>query len=267
MKILYVLCLISLVVKPAIAMDENFMEFGSKDFKNNEYKTSNWVFEFGYSHLPYELVLPEFDSKYDKVDEKENIQLSGASMAFGGQLYFGAGFSSSLKLGVSHFQSLETVTGKATEELDDEDLATYDLTQQVQTAEVTLGLEYLIDTKYLGVQPFVAFSLGKGRSSAKRDFEYDEDDTISADNPENYKVQAIEDFDYNKISLGVNFISNKGLTSYIVVSQMNINKTDREFTGRAQNQSGAVTVESTGDTAIDETSSVIVGSVGLGYMF
>jgi hypothetical protein len=249
------------------ASDENFMEFGAKDFIKDDYKTSNWLFELGYSHLPYELVLPEFEGKYDKVKEKEEVQLSGLSLGFGGQVYFGAGFSSTLKLGVTHYQAFENVEGKATEELDDENLAEYKLDQTVQTAEATLGFEYLIETRYMGIQPFVSFSLGTGKSAVQRLYEYDEDDVITTDSPEKYDVEANEEFNYNKISLGINFISSKGLTSYFTVSQMSINKTDREFKGEATNQAGAVPVESVGSTEIDETSSVTVASIGLGYMF
>jgi hypothetical protein len=244
-----------------------FMEFGAKDFLQEDYKTSNWLFEMGYSSLPYEVVMPVYDGSYDKVKAKEDLSLSGLNLGFGGQIYFGAGFSSTIKIVGTHYRAFEDVTAKAAEDID-LDLVKLDFTHEVTTAEASGSLDYLIETSYFGVQPFVAFAVGVGESKTERDYDYDGLSGGDNPNPEIYDVTSKEKFNYNKITLGLNFISKIGITSFFSVSQYSMVKTDREIKGKftTQAQQTPQRVDSESED-LNEDSSMTVASVGFGYLF
>ncbi len=244
-----------------------FMEFGANDFVQEDYKTSNWLFEMGYNYLPYEVVLPAYDGAFDNFKAEEDAKLSGLSLGFGGQIYFGAGLSTTIKIVATHYRDFEDVQSKAAEDID-LDLIDLDYKHEVSTGEASGSLDYLIETEYFGVQPFIAFAVGIGESRAERDYKYEGLSGGTNPNPEMYDVEAIERFNYNKLTLGVNFISNIGLTSYITVSQYSTVKTEREFKGEftTQSQQTAQSVDEKFED-LDEDSSETVASVGFGYLF
>jgi hypothetical protein len=257
--------IVALFLTSAVA--EDFMEFGSKNFKADQFQKSSWVFSLGYSYLEWDTVMPEYDGSFDDIADESTSYMSGVNLDFGRQFYVSSNFSATLKIILGYHVSLEEITSQAAKDLD-LDLAELDVNHEIFTGEVALSLGYLYETELVGIQPFAEFSLGTGTSRVDRDYKYD-GLTGSADvpNKEHYKVVAEESFLFSKASVGVTFIGWKGITSYIKLSAMTVNKTEREFSGSYKTQSGAETSVDEKFKDLDDTETLVTGSLGFGYLF
>ncbi len=249
------------------AVADDFMEFGSKEFKAEQFQKSSWVFNMGYTYIEWDTTMPEYDGSFDDIEDESISYMSGILFDFGRQFYISSNFSATLKLIIGYYVSLEEITSQAAEELDLE-LAELDLTHEIFTGEVALSLDYLYETSLVGIQPFVEFSLGTGKSRVDRNYKYDGlTGSPDAPNPERYKVVSEETFLFSKASVGVTFIGWKGITSYIKFSAMTINKTEREFSGYSLTQAGTEQSEDNKNKDPDYTETLLTGSVGFGYLF
>ena len=76
-----------------------------------------------------------------------------------------------------------------------------------------------------------------------------------------------EKFNYAKSSLGINFISGLGIFSYLKVTMMAMNISERETVGSYKVQSGAVTTKDEKNTNANDSLNLTTASLGFGYLF
>lgn len=262
-----ILTLMLIVISSTVIADDDFLEFGSKEFKSEQYQKSAWNFSIGYGYLEWNRVMPEFEGSFDSIEDEETAYLSGLLLDFGREFYLGSSFSVNIKAGVGYYVSLEEITQQAHKDLD-LDLAELDSSHELYTGELSLALGYLIDTKYVGIQPFIEGAFGAGMSRVDRHYEYDGlPGSADVPNPEKYKVIAEESFLYTKASLGLTIIGWKGITSHLKLTAMVISKSEREFRGRSETQAGSEISRSSKDDDLDETETIVTGSLGFGFIF
>jgi hypothetical protein len=246
------------------ASDSNsFLEFGNDDF---DAKKSAWVFNIGAEYLKYPIVLPSFSGTHHKIKDESEVETSGGALAFGGNIYLGAGISSTIKLGGFYNSNNNREVGKASDDVDI-DLANTKSNYQVSAAEVSLSLNYLVESSLVNWQPFVEYAVGRGSSNIKEEYNFD-GLTSAASDDENYKMESKETFGHNKLSLGINFISSYGLTSYFKVTRTTLNISERELKGNFKNAGDATaTALNEKNKDLDEDYEVMAASIGAGYLF
>lgn len=251
-----------------MAQGSEFMEFGAKDFKSKKMNKSKWVFDLGASQINYPTKFPnEFKGAYDTVKKEHDYESYGIQLGFGGELNLGAGISSTLKLGGFYSKNLNSVKAQASEDID-LDLASTSLSHVVYGGEASLSLNYLFETKSLGIQPFIEFGVGSGVTDIKRTYDYKGLSGSSYPDPEYYEMNIDEKFDFSRMSVGVNFISARGLVSYFKASRLAMVVSERKYEGKIQSATDTDKVPYS-DKLTDLTDSfdMLMGSVGLGFRF
>lgn len=248
--------------------DEGFMMFGDKNFANEKTEKSKWLFKFGMEYMQYVTSLPEYDGKFESISKGDKADILGFGLGFGREFYLGKGISTTFLISGVYQKSLDKKIGKAAEDID-YDLSNVRDAQYIYNYEASLSLNYLMDYKLVDVQPFVDFGAGLGKAEIEKEYIKKKEAPADSDNTtEDYDVRTKEDFLFTRIGLGVNFIHYKGFMSYMKVSSMMIQVTDRETTGNS-NLSGTTTVvdyEGT-ESNLDETEIITTAQIGMGYLF
>ena len=256
-----------LTVSTLTAGASEFMEFGAKDFKSKKLNNSKWVFDIGANYMAYPTVLPEFKGAHETIKAEQDYDVYGLGLAFGGEINFGAGFSSTIKLGGFYSKTLNEIRGQAAEDIK-LDLASTSSSHMVYGGEASGSLNYLFETKSIGIQPFVEFGLGSGIASIEKTYEYKGLSGSSDPNPEFYNIDLEENFNFARTSVGVNFISATGIVSYLKVSRLGMVVTEREYKGSIQSSSdSAKQPKNEKQTGLNESVEVMMASIGLGFMF
>lgn len=241
----------------------NFMEFGNENFDNHK---SAWVFNLGVEYLKYPIVLPSFSGTHHKVKDESEVETGGGYFALGGNIYLGAGISTTLKVGGFLNNNTDREVGKAAEEVDI-DLANTKSNYRVNGAEASLSLNYLIESSLINWQPFIEGAVGTGSSLIKEEYNFDGLTTATSDD-ELYKMESKEVFSYNKQSLGVNFISSYGIISYFKVTRTVFNISERELKGSFKKTDAAsATTVNQKNKDLEEEYEVMAASIGAGYLF
>lgn len=252
-------------VKNSIDKD-NFLNFGDAEFSKESSEKSVWIFKSGLEYLKYESSLPEYSGVHEGIEKGDKRDLWGLGISFGRDFYLTSGLSSTFSLDVSYFKSLDKENAKAAEDID-LDIANVRDGHFVYTAGGSLALNYLIDYKLVDVQPFIEFGAGLGKAEVEKDYTK-KSLTQTATDVENYSAKTVENFTYSSMSLGVNFISYKGITSYIKGTAKQIVILNRESTGKLQ-ALGSTTFTSLDNEEKDlsESKTMLSASLGLGIAF
>lgn len=256
------------VIASSNAFTSEFMEFGSKDFKEKKMDKSRWIFDIGANYMAYPTVMPNsFKGAHETIKEKDTYDVYGVNLGIGGELNLGAGISSTIKVGGFYSKTLDKNIGQAAKDIDLE-LANSSSSHMIYGGEASASLNYMIETSVIGIQPFVEFGLGTGVSDIEKSYEYKGLAGSTNPNPEYYNMNIEEGFNYAKTAAGINFISNSGIVSYIKVSNLGINVTKRESKGSIQNAGDATrTTYNEKKTDLNDTTNVMMASVGFGFMF
>jgi hypothetical protein len=241
------------------------LEVGNDQFEQEKKEKSKWLFKFGMEYLKYPIGLPDYTGENEKVREGTQEDVTGVGLAFGREFYIGKGFSTNLNLGGFYFKTLNKKSGQATKEYDIEIASVRD-GYYIYGYEAALSLNYLFDFKMVDVQPFVEFSVGTGHAEIEKMYNR-ENITASANGEEIYDVSSNEDFNFSKISFGLNFIAFKGLMSYVKASTMIVNKTSRENQGKTSVEGSGDVIINTKNDELDETEAILAGQIGIGYFF
>lgn len=261
LKVLFIAAIISL---SSFASDE-FMEFGEKGYFTKNKNKSKMLFEVGANYLDYPSGLPKFDGKHESYTSGENVGVYGLSLAFGWEQHLAGNFSSTIKIGGFYNQTVDETKGNAGDGID-LDLAYIESEHQIYGAEASISLNYLIDNSVLPVQPFTSFGLGQGHATIDEHYKFK--GVTGAADPENYDVKVEDTFTSAKITLGVNFISSRGLTSYIKASSTTLLVGERDMdatiTKNSVDQTSGI---NQGKEDINETATTVTYAMGLGFLF
>lgn len=249
------------------AYASEFMEFGNKDFKSEKLKESRWKFEIGANYVKYPTKLPAFTGTEKTFQEEEEIPIVGSEIGFGREFQIGGGFSSTFTLHAFYTKSATKDSGIASKTVDLE-MASSKTTHEVYGGDANLSINYLFENKVLNVQPFIEFGAGTGASNITGYYNYKGlTGSATTPNPETYDMSLKEKFNYAKSSIGVNFIAGLGFFSYLKVTAMAMNVSERELTGSYKVQSGATTTKDEKDTNANDSFSMTTASLGFGYLF
>jgi hypothetical protein len=247
------------------AKEAGFLNFGNKDFAKEKSDKSKWIIKSGVEHIAFQANLPEFEGIHQKFEKGDVEDIVGYGITFGREFYFGAGFSSSITLGLTYAKTLSRFSGKATPDIDEE-LAYTRKGHHVSSGEIQGSINYIFDYKIVDIQPFLEGSFGVG--SASLDYRYHREPIGTADKSEDYNVRSHENYTFTKASLGVNLIAYNGLISYLKLTTAMVVVSDREINGTT-NIAGSNTIVdvSSDEKNLGEKSSVTMASLGIGYMY
>lgn len=245
--------------------DDNFLSFGNKNYAEEKTEKGKWFLKTGMEYLRYQSTFPEYSGKHEEFEENEQEDIWGYGLYFGREIYFGAGISSSITIGAAYHKTLNKEVAKAAEDIDF-DVANTRRGHQVLSYEATMSINYLFDNKIVDVQPFIEGGIGLGNARIEKYYQRKPVESTAA--AEEYDVVTEEKFTYTKLSIGVNFISFEGISSYFKVSTILTNISERETTGDSNlfGTTAQVTYDSN-ETGLNETLSMTMASIGLGYMF
>lgn len=253
------LIFLSLLAMTSASFAAEFLEFGDKSFQAQKIESSRWVFDMGADYFDYQAVLPSYDGEHQSIKEDNTYGLYGVSLNFGREFNIVGGLSSTIKLGTFFNKTIESSTGKASEEVD-LDLASAKDDHQIFGAQAALDVNYLIETNVINLQPFIGMAVGRGQSNFTKVYRFE--GLSGASLPaEDYKVSSEETFNFTKTTVGLKLISKTGFLSFIQASQINYVKENRKLTGTIDNTK----IDS--DTNINEENSTIIGTIGFGLLF
>ncbi|MGK0368117.1 MAG: hypothetical protein ACI9QD_001258, partial [Thermoproteota archaeon] len=209
-----------------------------------------------------------FVSKKEDVNralQKENEVLPGINIGYAREMRIGKGFSWSFKLGGFYNKGWDEQVDIASADLD---VAVKNLKKDMSVygGETMVSLNYQFNAFGLTMQPFLQAGFGRALSKTNVSYEYELSTLI-----ENYKDTIDEDINFAKFGLGLNFISNSGIYSYIALHQHNFEVINRKTDGTALSSTnvsspGSATATKT-DNAVSEASKYYAFTLGFGYRF
>lgn len=256
----------SLLLAFSLSSFAGFLEVGDKQFSKTKLKESRWDIAISADMLRYGAVFPLFDGKYEQVKDGMSYDLYGANVNFGREFYFGAGFSTEIKLGVMSINNSEEKKGLGSEDVKIT-ISDLEVKHSGQLGYAGIDLGYLIETKYVIFQPFIGAEFGVGKVTAEKNYKAEAIPTIT-NSDELYDFRVVEDVNFNRLSLGVKFISFKGIYSVFKVSSTTFSPSKRVTTGTYKKYGETNTVRSDlKDTKPIKGDAEIVGSLGFGYLF
>lgn len=246
----------------------NFMEFGNVNFGRDFKEKSKWLFTLGSETIRYTATLPVYKGEHETIDDKEVNDLNGYSLSLGRDFYIGKGISTTFTLHAYYSKTLDKIIGKAASDID-LNFSETRTAHQLTAYEASLGINYLIDNKIIDVQPF--FEVGAGAGQVKVEKQYSRigfSAPNEIDGSEEYDVSVLEKFAFTRLSLGVNFISYKGLMSYIKLSSAPIVIASRETEGVTNIKGSAIfnKIDKT-EKDLNEIQNLGILSIGIGGYF
>lgn len=256
------LLLIALSFTSFLALNANavgFLEFRDDEFKAESVKEKKWLFNIGMEYLQYPTTLPEFKGEHESIKDGENYNVYGLSLGFGREFSLFGNFSTSLKLGGFYAKTMGESVGKASEELD-LDLSNVRSDHLVYGGEASASLNYLVENSVLNFQPFFEFGAGTGIANIEKEYVFEGIQGDRSD-AENYDISVDENFNYTRASLGVNFISLKGIVSYVKVTQMFMGLSKRKTKGN----DGSSNIDE--EDEAPDSKNLLAASIGFGYLF
>lgn len=237
-----------------------FLDFRDESFRKEDLKEKKWIFNMGVDYMQYPTSLPAYDGTHANIKNEENYNIFGVNLGVGREFALGAGISTTLKTGGFYNKSFERNVGKASEDID-MDLANIRTDHMVYGGEASASLNYLVENKVLNFQPFLEFGLGAGVADVEKEYTFEGIEADRSD-AEKYNVSAQEGFNYTKTSLGVNFISQQGVVSYIKATRMLMDVNQREIAGAINGEA-----QDSKEENLDENKEILSGSVGFGFLF
>ena len=245
---------------------DNFMEFGDVNFGRDFKEKSKWLIKAGSENYQYPTVLPKFKGEHESFSDNELEEINGYGLSIGRDFYIGGGISALITVGGYYAKTLDKVIGKAARDIDF-DYSETRSSHFLQAYEASIALNYLFDYKVVDVQPFIEFGAGTGLNRVEKEYStlgFTGDD----DSSEYYDVSVEEQFQFARLSLGINFISYKGLMSYFRFTSTTFIKSEREIEGSSNLRDSVVIVDyDEKENDLSETETAAMVSVGIGRYF
>lgn len=228
------------------------------------FKKKHWSFQLGIDHMEYPTVLPEYPGTFENIEDEKN-QIWGINLSFGRDIIWLGPFSTHLSVGGFYSKTFKKDVGDAAEDVDLE-LSNLRTDHMLYAGEARVALQYLFVTKYLNIRPFIEFGVGTGNASIEKEYI---NKGIATNDDEDYHVHVDEGFDYAKSSIGVQFLAQGGLISYLKVTNFGITKTSRKTKGSVK-KAGQTTItdlDSPKEDNLSESEDLLQVSLGMGYLF
>ncbi|MBC75584.1 MAG: hypothetical protein CME64_06170 [Halobacteriovoraceae bacterium] len=244
----------------SLSASASFLEYRDESFRPEDLKNKKWLFNLGVGYIDYPTSLPEFKGAHTTVPEEEKVGVYGADLGVGREFSLIGALSTSIRIGAFYNKGNENNNGKASEDVD-VDLANVRTDHLIYGAQASASLNYLFETKYFNIQPFLEFGMGQGKTEIEKEYTFD---GVQPDNSdaESYLAEMEEDFDFVKTSVGVNFISRTGIISFIKATKMSASYNEREVAGEVNGSS----LDSVQDE-FDEATDIYSGTIGMGFFF
>lgn len=245
---------------------DNFMEFGDVNFGRDFKEKSKWLVKAGSENYQYPTVLPKFKGEHESFSENELEEINGYGLSIGRDFYIGGGLSALITVGGYYAKTLDKVIGKAARDIDF-DYSETRSSHFLQAYEASIALNYLFDYRVVDVQPFIEFGAGTGLNRVEKEYS-----TLGlegeTDSTEFYDVSVEEQFQFARLSLGINFISYKGLMSYFRFTSTTFIKSERDIEGSSNLRGSAVIVNyDDKEKDLSETETAAMVSIGIGRYF
>ena len=251
-----------------VIASDNFMEFGNVNYGRNFKEKSKWMLTLGSETIRYTATLPKYKGEHVDIDGSEVNDLNGYGLQFGRDFYLGKGVSSTIKFGAYYSKTLDKIIGKGARDINI-DFSETRIAHQMSAYEGSLGLNYIFDYKVVDVQPFLEFGTGAGQIKVEKQYSrrgFPEPNETNGS--EEYDISVTESFAFTRVSLGVNFISYKGLMSYFKVSAMPIVIASRETEGITNVKGSSVFIDvDKSEDSLGEIQTLTMLSVGIGSYF
>lgn len=245
---------------------DNFLEFGDVNFGRDFKEKSKWIFKLGSETIHYVSKFPEYKGEHVTVESEEADNVNGYGLSLGRDFYLGGGVSTSFQISGLYSKTLDKVTGKAAKDINI-DFSEVRTAHQMTAYEASFALNYLFDYKVVDIQPFIEFGAGAGEVLNQKEY-HRRGFPSETEGSEEYNVSVKEKFALTRLSIGINFISYKGLMSYIKVSSVPIFITKRETDGRTNLKGTAVYQDvSSKDSSLNEKQNLTMISIGIGSYF
>lgn len=254
---------IAMIALSAISYSsDEFMEFGEKGYFDKNKKESKILFEMGANYIDYPTALPSFSGKHQSYNQDKKVYIWGTDLTWGYEQHLFGSLSTTLRFGGFYNKTFDETKGQAAKDIKI-DKAFVQSKYEIYGAQASLSLNYLVDNSVLPFQPFVEFGLGKGFSVIDETYDFK---GAGTDPKEKYDVNVKEDFASAKVSVGINFISSKGLFSYFKASQASLLFNRRKI--NTDISVGGVDDARNGDsTESNKTASSTSYALGLGILF
>lgn len=255
----------------AFSSGDNFLEFRSTQDSDFKVKRSKWLVDIGAKYIGYEVEASSFDAKHVDVDAEDTLTTYSFNLGLGREFYLGYNFSLSLKGSAFIAGNSKQISGFAAEEIEDYVLATYTEEYDILGQELSASINYIFEGKVIHIQPF--FELGGGRGTTEFSRNYSDKGITSAAGensdddyaPHEYAYSATEEFLFSRLTLGVNFLSNYNINSFIKVSQNMMSVKNRKNIRASASRGGtAVPLILPGDSG---TYTALSASVGMNVTF
>jgi hypothetical protein len=253
------------IIAPApVTKSETIVE-ESEDFYP---RGSHWYSIFNFEAMEYELPFSYVGTKQSFSVEKR--QLYGGRVGFGGEVYLGAGFMTSVRVDGYYMGTFFRSAKTADPELDDLDVASVKDAGQIYGADAVGTFSFMWDMKtknpfmdqwsYLTVEPFVEAGVGRAWAFNKKDYNYDTTVIV-----EEYDQSFNDELVNNRFGGGINFTSKTGFFLTLKATQNRYDITKRRTKGYFYASGNAsADVDPNPST---ELKPIMIYSLGGGYRF
>lgn len=241
--------------------EEDFLDFGTTNF---DFEKSYWLVDFAgqYIKSKSENFLP-YNGTYKEMNNELDTENYGPSLSLGRNFYLGGGFSFSLK--AAGFYNLRVAESKANPKVD-QDIASVKKKSEMSGYEGVVSINYRFKTSLAWLEPFIEF--GVGRSLAKNTYKYNFDGIIGdGSDRELYDITVQEEMMTNRLGIGLNIISARGLASYLKFSALNTTVEEVGIKGEIKEASGSLTAVKSKESGLSQTNQALVVSLGMSYFF
>lgn len=264
MKKLLTLMTLSLMITNTYASTSQFLDFGNSDY---ETRKSNWIFNVEYSNFETPVIFPAYDGVHFDLDGKqENFESSGLGLSWGGNIHLFSGLSTTLKLGGMLHKNLTETEGKAAKNIDI-NMANEVQNFQVGALEASMSLNYIYETSVINIQPFVEVAQGRGMGEYEQNYNFKASKLDSAKQDESYDMTLSQNFQYQRASIGINFINAIGISSYFKVSKSQVTTLDRKIEGSYKTTTSALQNVKEEQKNLNQKGEITSMSLGIGFLF
>lgn len=250
---------ISLLLLPIFAHAWSFFELENETkMVNLEKSNTQLITEF--SVIEYTPGLTFNSSQQQLVKERQLTP--GLMLGLAREMSLKNGFSATIGAGAFYNKSWKEQIDKASPNLD-EIVKNYKRDTELVGGQVNLNVNYLLNTSFATLQPFIGVAAGAGVANTDVNYTYD---LGPSSIQESYKGTVEEDFNFLKYGLGINVISQKGILSYFSVyqNQYSVNKRSEKAT-KKENGATSQIVNTTKN--VNELTRYLSLNIGIGYRF
>jgi hypothetical protein len=208
---------------PVESADEAVMTY-DLDERKVDIKEKPWHFDISVSALQYR---PNFEfraqgsqtAKFGSNFTQDTVDSFGTTLEIGRDYYFSDRLSGTTTIS-SYFSMLDKTENTRADPSIDVDI----YSQRADTKNYGVGVNQAFgyDYKYENViiRPFIEYSVGYARADTRLDYQYDLGDQNTGNvQTESYALQLDDSYVYNSLSLGVRFVLESGMASYIKISR------------------------------------------------